>query len=347
MARRVRPEESLFGARDRLAYDVTRMQAFVLEEGDKIVRVEQKAAIDEAHKRGKRVWVDLDERTTESDQLLADTFQIHPLVCEDIWLDRSVPKLDRFDEYIYIIVHGVRRASDSEKVGLWVLDIVVGPNFVITQHRDRPTAAAARELDRLPALLTKGTFWVAHALIDRVVDQYLPFIDEIGQRIEKLEREVFEKAGTPDDDRLLLPKLFTLRRSMQELCRITPHQLETLARLARPDFKEIPSGAIPYFRDVNDHFVRVAQLTESFRDVVTNTMDAYLSLQSNRMNDTMKRLAMISTLMLPLTFIAGLYGMNFRFMPELSWRYGYPFALGAMATIAAVILLWFKKKRWL
>jgi magnesium transporter len=323
------------------------MQAFVLE-GSLVTRLEGQKEIREAHELGKRLWLDLDERTPESDQLLLETFKIHPLVCEDIWLDRSVPKIDRFDDYLYVIVHGVRRGSAPLKVDLWVLDIVVSKTFVITQHRDKASALAARELvERIPALLEKGTYWVAHALIDRVVDAYLPLIDEFSVGIEKVEHDVLEKAGTPDDDHRLLPTLFALRRSIQQLCRITPHQLETLGRLSRPEFDEIPNGAIPYFRDVNDHFVRVAQLTESYRDVVSNTMDAYLSLQSNRMNETMKRLTMMSTLMLPLTFIAGVYGMNFHFMPELSWRYGYPFALGTMAVVATFIVFWFKKRRWL
>ncbi len=323
------------------------MQAFVLE-GGKITRVDSPRAIVEAHEAGKRLWLDLEDRSAESDQLLADVFKIHPLVSEDIWMDRSVPKIDRFDDYLYIIVHGVRRGSAPLKVDLWVLDIVVNPSFVITQHRDRASAAAAREIEgRLAGLLDKGTYWVAHALIDRLVDRFLPLIDEFGEGIERLEREVLEKAGTPEDDHRLLPTLFALRRSIQQLCRITPHQLETLGRLARPEFDEIPKGAVPYFRDVNDHFVRVAQLAESYRDIVSNTMDAYLSLQSNRMNDTMKRLTMMSTIMLPLTFIAGVYGMNFHFMPELTWRYGYPFALGTMAVIAGSILIWFKRKRWL
>jgi magnesium transporter len=323
------------------------MQAFVLTDG-KIQRLDQKREIEDAHAAGRRMWLDLEERTPDSDQLLSGTFKIHPLVCEDIWLDRSVPKIDHFDDYLYIIVHGVRRGSAPMKVDLWVLDIVVSPTFIITQHRDRASAMAAREaLEHLPELLDKGPYWVAHALIDRVVDRFLPLIDEFGERIETLERDVLEKAGTPDDDPRFLPTLFALRRSIQRLCRITPHQLQTLGRLARPEFTEIPKGVLPYYRDVNDHFVRVAELTDTYLDVVSNTMEAYLSLQSNRMNETMKRLTMISTLMLPLTFIAGVYGMNFSFMPELRWRYGYPFALGTMALVASFIVLWFKRKRWL
>jgi magnesium transporter len=323
------------------------VRCFVLADG-KVKPLTLPAEIAGAHAAGLRLWLDLDERTPESDQLLADTFKIHPLVAEDIWSDRSVPKIDRYDDYLYIIVHGVRRGSDPMKVELWVLDIVVSPTFVITQHRDRATAIAAREdIDQASKLLGHGTYWIAHGLVDRVVDRFLPLIDDMGARIETLERDVLTKAGTPEDDQRLMPTLFALRRSIQQLCRITPHQLETLGRLARPEFDEIPKGVVPYFRDVNDHFIRVAQLAEDYRDVVSNTMDAYLSLQSNRMNETMKRLTMISTLLLPLTFIAGLEGMNFHFMPEQEWRYGYPFALGIMAILATVIVVWFKKKRWL
>src|SRR5580704_3452248 len=193
------------------------MQAFVLS-GDAIARLEGVADIHAAHEAGRRLWLDLEERTVESDQLLLETFKIHPLVCEDIWLDRSVPKIDRFDDYLYVIVHGVRRGSAPLKLDLWVLDIVVSKSFIITQHRDRVSALAARELvERVSTLLNKGTFWVAHALIDRVVDAYLPLIDDFAVRIEKVEHDVLEKAGTPEDDHLLMSTLFALRRSIQQL----------------------------------------------------------------------------------------------------------------------------------
>ncbi len=125
------------------------------------------------------------------------------------------------------------------------------------------------------------------------------------------------------------------------------HQREILLRLARGEFEEIPRDVVPFFRDVFDHFVRINDLLEGFRDLITSALEAYLSVQNNRMGEVMKTLTLISTVMLPLTFLVGLYGMNFKHMPELSWLYGYPFALGLMAVIAGGILLWFRRRGWL
>jgi magnesium transporter len=125
------------------------------------------------------------------------------------------------------------------------------------------------------------------------------------------------------------------------------HQREILLRLSRGEFDEIPRETVPYFRDVFDHFVRINDLLEGFRDLVTDALEAYLSVQANRMNEIMKTLTLISTVMLPLTFIAGVYGMNFHYMPELSWIGGYPFALGIMLAVAVGILLFFRRKGWL
>lgn len=315
--------------------------------GGKIEKTASAEAVAEAHRAGRRMWVDLEDRTPETEKLLLETFKIHPLIAEDIWLDRSVPKIDEFDDYLYVIVHGVRRGSTPTKVEMYVLDIVLGRTFVITQHRDPAYAEAVREhLERLPRLLEEGTPWFAHALIDYVVDRYLPLIDKLGAKIDRIESDVVEHAGMADG-RDMMSEIFALKRSVQSLSRITNHQREILFRLSRSEFDEIPKNAIPYFRDVYDHFVRVSELVDSYRDLVLNAMDAYLSVQSNRMNETVKTLTLMSTVMLPLTFISSVYGMNFRNMPEVYWRWGYPFALSLMAVVGTSIVLWFKRKRWL
>jgi magnesium transporter len=134
---------------------------------------------------------------------------------------------------------------------------------------------------------------------------------------------------------------------LQGLRRMSIHQREILMRLARGDFEEIPRDVVPFFRDVHDHFMRITDLLESFRDLVGSALEAYLTVQGNRMGEVMKTLTLISTVMLPLTFVVGLYGMNFKHMPELSWLYGYPFALCLMGTIVIGILWWFRRRGWL
>ena len=125
------------------------------------------------------------------------------------------------------------------------------------------------------------------------------------------------------------------------------HQREILLRLSRGEIDEIPADALPFYRDVYDHFLRINDIAESYRDLVTSALEAYLSVQSNRMNEIMKTLTLMSTVMLPLTFIAGVYGMNFKHMPELDWIWGYPMALGVMAAVAGGILWWFRRRGWL
>jgi len=320
------------------------VQAYILVDGT-IERTRSADVVREAHAAGRRLWLDLEQRSATNDALLTETFRLHPLVVEDIWLDRNTPKLDDYEDYLYLAVHGPRRARKGAPAGLelWVLDIVLGGTFVITQHGDATLAEAmAAALDPSPRLLAAGPPWLVHALIDHVVDRYLVVIEIFEKQIDEVQRDVL----TGEDGEGLLPRIFSLRRSIQELCRITLRQRQLLERLSTGELDEIPKAAVPYFRDVYDHFARVADRAEVHRDVITNALDAFLGIQSNRMNRTIQTLTLMSTVMLPLNLIAGIYGMNFRHLPELSWQYGYPFALGLMATVATTILLLFRRKRW-
>ena len=309
--------------------------------------VEALAAI----KAGKTVWVDLERKTDECDKLLAD-LDIHPLTIEDIWGPSSHPKIDDFPNYLYIIIHGIGSAKKN-KLELVEVDILIGPNWLITHDRHGLVGDdVGTELDHSPRLLQRGAAWLAHAVLDRAVDRYLPIIDQLDAEIEELETDVIEKAGTPQGKKILT-RILEFKRLLQGLRRMSIHQREILLRLSRGDFGEIPADAIPFYRDVYDHFLRINDIAESYRDLISSLLDAYLSVQSNRMNEVMKTLTLMSTVMLPLTFIAGIYGMNFDpdvspfNMPELRWFLGYPFALVLMAVVAGGIMLWFRKKGWI
>ncbi len=293
------------------------------------------------------MWVELEHRTPETEALLTDVFHVHALTIEDIWGDCASPKIDDFDEYLYVLVHGIRGATTSADLDLVELDIVIGQTFVVTHDSTAWVAKDLQtELDRSPRILQKGVAWLVHALLDRAVDRYLPVIDELDTAIEALENDVLEKAGTPKG-RVVLQRILAFKRSLQKLRRMAIHQREILLRLSRGEFEEIPREALPFFRDVYDHFLRIGDLVDGYRDLVTSSLDAYLSVQANRMNEIMKTLTLMSTVMLPLTFIAGVYGMNFKTMPELEWTYGYPYALALMATVGVTILLWFRRKKWI
>ena len=321
------------------------MQAYILVDGT-IEKTRSADVVREAHQAGRPMWIDLGLRSVSSDALLTETFRLHPLVVEDIWLDRTTPKIDDYEDYLYLAVHGPRHAPKGAPAGLelWVLDIVIGRTFVLTQHSDATLREAiGASLERSPSQLSAGPAWLVHALLDHVVDRYLVVTEIFQERIDRVERDVITGEGGDE----LMPTIFALKRSIQELCRITLRQRRLLERMSLGEFDEIPKAAIPYFRDVYDHFSRVADRAEVHRDVIINALDAFLGVQSNRMNKTIKTLTLMSTVMLPLNLIAGIYGMNFHHMPELSWQYGYPFALALMVMVATTIVLLFRRKRWL
>jgi magnesium transporter len=320
------------------------MQARILD-GDKLRVTSDPKEIRAAVEGKIPIWVELEKQDAECDALLTEVLHLHPLTIEDIWATRAAPKLEDYPDYLYVIVHGVKSAKHGA-IDLIELDVVIGQTYLVTHDPYGLGDEVRAELDRSPRLLAKGPAWVAHALLDHAVDRYLPVIDELDEEIEDLENEVLRKAGT----RLgppILRKILRFKRVLLDLRRMSIHQREILLRLSRGEFDEIPRDAVPYYRDVYDHFLRVNDLVESYRDLVTSALEAYLSVQSNRMNDIMKTLTLIATVMLPITFIAGVYGMNFKHMPELEEVWGYPVALGLMLMVVIGCLLWFRRKGWI
>ncbi|HEY1549360.1 MAG TPA: magnesium/cobalt transporter CorA [Kofleriaceae bacterium] len=295
---------------------------------------------------GVPIWIELEQKDHACDTLLAETLRLHPLTIEDIWSDRPAPKVEDYDSYLYLIVHGIRSVKGGRAIELAELDIVLGSTFVITHDQHHLCDEVGTELDRNPKLLEKGPAWLAHALLDHAVDRYLPVIDDLDAEIEDLENEVLRKAGTKQGPPVLRT-ILRFKRMLLDLRRMAIHQREILLRLARGEFSQIPKDAQPFYRDVYDHFLRVSDLVESYRDLVTSALEAYLSVQSNRMNDIMKTLTLIATVMLPITFIAGVYGMNFKHMPELDFVWGYPVALGLMLAVVIGCLWWFRTKGWI
>ena len=320
------------------------MQARILDR-DTVRTTSDLAEVRAALAAKQPIWIELENQDAAADAVLAD-LQIHPLTIEDIWQTRTFPKIDDFDNYVYAIVHGVAHAKET-CIDEVELDLILGETFVITHDPANYVAKdVADELARSPRLLQKGVAWVAHALLDRAVDRYLPVIDDLDAQIEKLETDVLRDAGTPRGN-AVLRRILRFKRMLQDLRRMGIHQREILLRFGRGELDEVPKELIPFFRDVYDHFLRINDIVESYRDLVTSALEAYLSVQSNRMNEIMKTLTLIATVMLPITFIAGVYGMNFKHMPELDWLWGYPYALGLMAAVTIFCMIWFWRKGWI
>jgi magnesium transporter len=320
------------------------MEARIYEDG-KLRVTQDPEEITAALNRELPIWVELQQKDHACDVLLAEQLRLHPLTIEDIWATRSQPKLEDYDNYLYLILHGVS-GTHTGAVEFNELDLVLGPHFVITHDPGGLVNGVRSEVERSPRLLQKGPAWVAHAILDGAVDRYMPLIDKLDAEIERLGNDVLRKAGTRNGPPLLR-KLLDFKRMLLTLRRMSVHQREILLRLARGEFQEVPPEAAPFYRDVYDHFLRVNDLVENYRDLVTSALEVYLSVQSNRMNEIMKTLTLISTIMLPITFIAGLYGMNFKFMPELEQPWGYPAALSVMLGVASGTLLWFRHKGWI
>lgn len=290
------------------------------------------------------LWVVLDGHGVESQRLLAETFHIHPLLVEDALTVAAMPKLERHEGLLYVNVHGLLDGPFDGEVRTADIDFFLGSNFLITHHRDDcgAVADAIARLEADPKLLRKGPAFVAHDLLDRVIDRYLPLMEHFDRKVE-----ILEERAMRDADPKLLEGIFELKHSLQRLHRMGMHQRELLARLHRGDLPQVPETLLPFFRDVYDHFVRVTDLVEGYRELVDSSLDAHLSMQSHRLNEIMKVLTLISTIMLPLTFVTSLYGMNFDEMPGIHWRYGYGATWAGMVVTAVGFYVLFRRKGWL
>lgn len=294
---------------------------------------------------GTVTWVDLVDPKESDTKLLAEVFELHPVVIEDMLADSPTPKIERFEHHLYMVFHGL--VEGAEKTGepkTCDLDVFLGRNWLVTSHGENFPAERAvfRQVQKDPTLFRQGAAYLCYLLVEHLTDRFLPLMERLDHEIDQLETDIV-KTQSPK----VLETVFDLKHRLQKLRRVGLHQKEMLNRLGRGDFELVPPDARPFFRDAYDHFVRVVDLNDSFREIVSGAMDAYISMQSHRMNEIMKVLTLISTIMLPLTFIAGVYGMNFEFMPELHYQYGYFVAIAAMLLTAVVFFVYFRRRGWI
>jgi magnesium transporter len=290
-------------------------------------------------------WIDLEDPTVREAGILEDPFHFHPLAIEDCLSEVHHPKVDDYGDYVFFIVHGIRFDAPTDQFITRELDIFLGRNYLITHHRGpmRSITAAREQCGKnLQAAMPKGVDFLIHQIMDQMFEHYFPNLDAIEDKIQLVQVEVFEHPT-----RETLDRIFVLKRDVLQLRRICTPQREIVHRLSRGEFRVIsPKGAI-YFRDIYDNLYRIVDASFAYQDMVQGTLDAYLTAVSNRLNETMKRLTIIGALLMPLTVITGVYGMNFDYMPELHWRYGYLLILGLMAALSAGLFRWFKHKQWI
>src|SRR5215510_5387802 len=292
------------------------------------------------------IWIDMESPTAADEDILLNVFHFHPLTVEDCRENRHYPKIEEFPGYLYFIVHGVRADTSPDHFNTIELDGFLGQNYVITYHHDyfRSIANVKQLIRTSPVACQRGGPYLLHQILDQVVDYYSPVLDEFDERIDKLEEDIFT-LRKPNNE--ILSQIMDLKRSVLRLRRISSKQMDILYRMSRGEFSLIPHDMLPFFRDVHDHLVRVVDLAESYRDLISGALEAYLSVVSNRLNEIMKVLTIFSAVMLPLTFIAGVYGMNFENMPELHSRYGYFGAWALMILVAVGMLIFFWRRGWI
>lgn len=297
------------------------------------------------------LWVDFEDNPPEVDEpILRDTFGFHPLAIEDALRQSHVPKLDDWGEYLYVVLHTVQldRQSDGGLDTLEV-DVFLGKSYIVTHH-DKPIEAIERAwtaCQRDERHLKSGPDHLLYRIADEIAASYMPVVEKMDEVIDQIEGHIFNRPS-PDT----VERIFSLKRGVLQLRRILGPQREVLNKLARDDYTMIDPKDRIYFRDVYDHLVRLHDITESVRDLVSGSLDTYLSVVNNRMNDIMKTLTIVTTLFMPLSFITGYFGMNFfqPTEPALDPWTGLPMFLIALAiTILTPIgmMVFIRRRGWL
>jgi len=276
---------------------------------------------------------------------IGNHFCIHPLVMEDILNTRQRPKMDDLEDYVYVVLKMLDYNEEDDEIGAEQISIVLGQNFVISfQEKEGDVFEPIRERIRKNKgrIRRTGADYLAYALVDSVVDNYFTILEKIGERIEFLEEELVENPSTQT-----LQEIHRLKREMIFLRKSVWPLREVISGLERGESSLIKESTGIYLRDVYDHTIQVIDTVETFRDMISGILDVYLSSISNKMNEVMKVLTIIATIFIPLTFLAGVYGMNFRYMPELEWHQGYFAVLFLMVIIGIGLVIYFRKKKWI
>jgi len=290
------------------------------------------------------VWADVSDPTSEDFAELAEEFGFHHLSIEDCRHEHQRPKVEEFTGYYFIVLYEAELVGPHDLLELRELDIFLGKNYLVTVH-SRPIRAieiARRLWGEWTDRSEQGSGLLAYLLIDAIVDDYLPLLDVISDKMDYLEDSIFGEFRAEAIEEIfgVKKKLLYMRRAITPLRDV----FNTLLRREQPIF---PREIHVYFQDVFDHLIRVADTIDTLRDMLSSTMDAYLSVAGNRMNQVMKRLTSISTILMSVTLIAGIYGMNFVFMPELRWRYGYVLSLLSIVGVGLALYMYLKKVKWL
>ncbi|MBD3192641.1 MAG: magnesium/cobalt transporter CorA [Candidatus Heimdallarchaeota archaeon] len=289
-------------------------------------------------------WIDIiGHPSVEMLNNFGEFFDIHPLVLEDIQSTNQRLKIDYYSNYLYIIIKAIN--YEEEKGGvIEQVSIILGKNFIISFQELAPNQfdqiKAKIKIDK-KRIRKRGTDYLLYLLLDILIDNYFINLERIGDQLEELEDELITN---PNPETLQV--IYQLKREILLLRKSIWPMREAINDLSKTGINLIKEPTKIYFRDIYDHVFQVIDTLETYREILSGMIDVFLSSISNKMNEIMKILTIIATIFIPLTFIVGIYGMNFHFMPELAWKWSYPIVIAIMAAIATTMLIYFKKKKW-
>ncbi len=295
---------------------------------------------------GISVWIDLTAPTPEDARILSEVFHFHELAIEDAMAPVHYPKVETYDGYLYLILHGIDFRASEHQLATHDYDFFMGPNYLVTVH-DESSRSIPEVVDvclRNDRAFAEGPSAVLHRIIDTMVDHYRPEVDKLEDKLDEIEQSIFENADARDTTRRILE----LKRDVASLRRVILPQRDVVGRLARREFPQISEEMSYRFRDVHDHVVRVADEAGLFHDRVNSLLDAHLSNVSNRLNEVMKVLTIIATIFIPLGVLTGVYGMN---VPLVHFPGGdgaqFWWILGIMVANCGLMLWYFRRRRWI
>jgi magnesium transporter len=286
-------------------------------------------------------WVDMQSPTDAESYVLTHDFKFHPLSIEDVITEVPTPKIDVYEDYIFLVF---KIADYEPAMGLNTkeIDIFLLKNGVVTVHREpvSPLSIIVEKCRRDDRVFSRGPAFLFHAIVDYLADHYNATMEGLEDAVDLVEDEVFDE---PDES--VMKNIFNLKRDLAAVKRMITPQREILNRLSREHFRLLDPETNIYFRDIFDHLNRVNDLVDSYRDTLTAALEVYFSTVSSKTNEIIKILTIFSAIMLPLTFVVGLYGMNLK-MPEFEWNFGYVFVWGIIVLIVGGMLFFFKKQKW-
>jgi magnesium transporter len=307
-------------------------------------KVDLKHAYDGRHEPGRFVWIGLYEPTEDEFQTIQREFKLHPLAVEDAIHAHQRPKLEIYDEMVFMVLKTARYVDPREVIELGEVLVFLGEDFVITvRHGEGSSLAQVREaLDASPERLKHGPSSALHAILDQIVDDYQPAIEGLDTDIDEVEEQLFSGERVNPAERI-----YKLQREVLGFRRATAPLVEPIDKLARGHYMQIHPEVRDYFRDVNDHLIRIRDQLDGMRDLLSSSLQANLAQVGVRQNEDMRKISAWVAIAAVPTAIAGIYGMNFRHMPELRWEFGYPAVIALMVVFCTFLYYRFRRAGWL